>query len=89
MKKQHLQNIKSILKYIIYAASVVTACYGFWGSFFPDLTLVDGTFCVVRGVEQVTDKEKLYADILDNKVTVIYRSKLWQIITDKYGFDNE
>ncbi len=67
----------------------MTACYGFWGSFFPDLTLVEGTYSVVSGAEEAEDTEKLYADILDHKVTVTYRSKLWKIITSKYGSNND
>ena len=85
MKNKHLQDIKSILKYIVYVASVATACYGFWGTFFPDLTLVEGTYHVVNG-EEAEDPEQLYADILDDKVVVTYRSKLWKQIKNKYGF---
>lgn len=89
MKKEHLQDIKSIIKYIICGASVVTACYGFWGSFFPDLTLVEGTYRIISGEERIEDAEQLYADILDDKVVVTYRSKLWEIIKNKRGFSND
>lgn len=85
MKKYDLHNVKSIIKYIVYVASVVTACYGFWGCLFPDLTLVEGTYRIVSGEEDVDDKEELYADILEGRVTVLYRSKLWEIIKSKCG----
>lgn len=78
--------MKNSIKYIIYVASITTACYGFWGCLFPDLTLVKGTYQVTKGAE-VEDIEQLYADILDNKVTVTYRSKLWEIIKSRCGFD--
>ena len=87
-KKRNLRDIKSIIKYIIYATSIITACYGFWGCLFPDLTLVKGTYQVVSG-EEIEDMEQLYADILDDKVTVTYRSKLWEIIKNRRGFNND
>ena len=99
MKKRDLHDLKSIIKYIIYVASVLTACYGFWGVLFPDLTLVKGTYRVVESVQDAgegsyraaeeIDAEKLYADILDGKVTVNYRSRLWDIIKSKFGFEND
>lgn len=115
MKKYDLHNAKSIIKYIIYVTSVVTACYGFWGCLFPDLTLVEGTYRVVSSSEDagevledlepgrtggavdrtakrgetVEDAEKLYADILEGRVTVVYRSKLWEIIKSKCGWNND
>ena len=103
MKKRDLHGLKSIIKYIIYVASVSTACYGFWGCLFPELTLVKGTYRVVstqesgkdgyaaaeeNDTEQI-DAEKLYADILDGRVTVTYRSRLWDIIRNKCGLENE
>ena len=88
MKKNHLYDMKSIIKYIIYVASITTASSGFWGCLFPDLTLVKGTSQVVSG-EEVEDMEQLYADILENKVTVTYRSKLWEIIKNRCGFEND
>ena len=87
-KKSSLRDKKSILKYIIYVTSVTMACYGFWGCLFPDLTLVKGTYQVVSG-EEIEDIEQFYADILDDKVTVTYRSKLWEIIKNRRGFKND
>lgn len=87
-KKRNLHDIKSIIKYIIYVTSIVTACYGFWGCLFPDLTLVKGTYQVISG-EEIEDMEQLYADILDDKVMVTYRSKLWEIIKKRRGFEND
>lgn len=86
MKKFGLYNIKSIIKYMIYVASVTTACYGFWGCLFPDLTLVKGTYQVISG-DEAEDMEQLYADILDNKVTVTCGSRLWEIIKNRCGFE--
>lgn len=86
MKKHELHDIKSIIKYMIYVASVTTACYGFWGCLFPDLTLVKGTYQVISG-DEAEDMEQLYADILDNKVTVTYGSRLWEIIKNRCGFE--
>ena len=86
MKKRGLYDRKNIIKYIIYVASVTTACYGFWGCLFPDLTLVKGTYQVVNG-EEAEDMEQLYADILEEKVTVTYCSKLWEIIKNRCGFE--
>ena len=91
MKKYDLHNIKSIIKYIIYITSVVTACYGFWGCLFPDLTLVEGTYRIVSEEAEADDAEALYADILEGRVTVtvIYRSRLWEIIKSKCGLGND
>lgn len=97
MKKYDLHNVKSIIKYIIYITSVVTACYGFWGCLFPDLTLVGGTYRIVSENTELSgvdgeagyDAEALYADILDGRVTVVYRSRLWEIIKSKCGLGND
>ena len=92
MKKYDLHNIKSIIKYMIYVTSVVTACYGFWGCLFPDLTLVGGTYRIVSEEEESIagyDGDKLYADILAGRVTVVYRSRLWEIIKSKCGLGND
>ena len=95
MKKYDLHNFKSVIKYIVYVASVVTACYGFWGCLFPDLTLVGGTYRIVyedtenRSSDGAYDGEKLYADILEGRVNVVYRSRLWEIIKSKCGFGND
>lgn len=99
MKKYDLHNVKSIIKYIIYITSVVTACYGFWGCLFPDLTLVGGTYRIVSEDTKTSDAEvsggagydaeALYADILDGRVTVVYRSRLWEIIKSKCGLGND
>ncbi len=119
MKKYDLHNWKSIIKYIIYITSVVTACYGFWGCLFPELTLVGGTYRVVyeaeadtslqessvdfveeyvpyenggedmaSGLRTARDAERLYADILEGRVTVLYRSRLWEFIKSKCGLEN-
>ena len=103
MKKWDLHDLKSIIKYIIYVASVSMACYGFWGCLFPELTLVKGTYRVVSmqessrdvyiaaegNVAEQMDAERLYADILDGKVTVTYRSRLWDIIKNKCGLEDD
>ena len=95
MKKYDLHNFKSVIKYMIYVASVVTACYGFWGCLFPDLTLVGGTYRIVyEDTESMEpgaayDGEKLYEDILKGRVTVVYRSRLWEIIRSKCGLGND
>lgn len=103
MKKWDLHGLKNIIKYIIYVASVSMACYGFWGCLFPELTLVKGTYRVVsmqesgkdgyaaaEGIDtEQIDAEKLYADILDGRVTVTYRSRLWDIIRNKCGLEDE
>ena len=89
MQKRNLHDIKSIIKYIIYVTSILTACYGFWGCLFPDLTLVEGTYRVVSGNEEIDNAEQLYADILEDRVTVTYRSKLWEIIKNRRGLKND
>ena len=99
MKKYDLHNFKSVIKYMIYVTSVVTACYGFWGCLFPDLTLVGGTYRIIYDdaetnsldVEESVqyDGDKLYEDILEGRVTVVYRSRLWEIIKSKCGFGND
>ena len=99
MKKYDLHNFKSIIKYMIYVASVVTACYGFWGCLFPDLTLVSGTYRIIyeNTGSDFSDAEqsiqyggdKLYADILEGRVSVVYRSRLWEIIKSKCGLGND
>ena len=95
MKKYDLHNFKSVIKYMVYVASVVTACYGFWGCLFPDLTLVGGTYRIIyddtenRISDAAYDGEKLYADILEGRVTVVYRSRLWEIIKSKCGLGND
>jgi hypothetical protein len=95
MKKYDLHNFKSIIKYMIYVTSVVTACYGFWGCLFPDLTLVGGTYRVIyenaenSALNAEYDGDKLYADLLEGKVTVVYRSRLWEIIKSKCGLGND
>lgn len=97
MKKDTLHNVKNIIKYIIYVASITTACYGFWGCLFPDLTLVGGTYRVIETNYEsedanhivIDDMEALYADILENRVTVVYRSKVWEIIKSRFGFGDD
>lgn len=97
MKKYDLHNIKSIIIYIIYVISVATACYGFWGCLFPDLTLVRGTYRIVSDQAgrcdaeptDLYDAEALYADMLEGRVTVVYRSRLWEIIRSKCGLGND
>lgn len=80
--------MKNRIKYILYVISVMTACYGFWGCLFPELTLVKGTY-QISGGEVVEDMEQLYADILDDKVVVVYRSKLLEIIKNRCGLEND
>ncbi len=89
MKKCDLHNIKNIIRYMVGVASVVTACYGFWGYLFPDLTLVDGTYRIISGEENMEDADQLYNDILAGKVTVTYRSKLWEMIKSRCGLEHE
>lgn len=80
--------MKHFIKYMIYVASVVTACYGFWGCLFPDLSLVPGTYQVISG-EAAEDMEQLYKDILDGEVTVTYRFRLWEIMKKRCGFEHD
>lgn len=89
MKKYDLHNIKNGIRYMVGVASVITACYGFWGYLFPDLMFVEGTYRIVNDAEQVEDTEQLYADILTGKVTVTYRSKLWEMIKSRCGLEND
>lgn len=101
--KINLRDRKTTFKYAIKGTigtiSLITACYGFWGCLFPDLTLVEGTYRFVieeeyqqeehdtvdyekDGADEETygkDTEQLYADILDGKVKVTYRSKLFEL----------
>ena len=79
---------KSSLKYILYVISVMTACYGFWGCLFPELTLVKGTYQVCGG-EEIDNIEQFYAEILGGNVTVTYRCKLWKTIKSRCGFEND
>lgn len=89
MKKSNLQNIKNVITYMLCMASVITACYGFWGCLFPDLTLVEGTYRILNEEAKAQDKEWLYADILEGKVTVTYSSKLWEMIKSRFGYGND
>ncbi len=72
MKRNHnLCRIKGAVKHVIYVVSILTACYGFWGCLFPDLTLVEGTYRFVRGVEseEVTDGKDLENQTASEEVT--------------------
>lgn len=85
MKKTYFDTIKNAIKKCLYITGMVLACYGFWGSFFPDLTLVEGTYAIVgsedgQGVVSRYDAEELYADILEGKYRVTYSSRLWELI---------
>ena len=86
--------IKNAIKKFLYVTGILFACYGFWGSFFPDLTLVGGTYAIV-GSEDGQDfsnpygAEQLYADLLEGKYRMTYRSKLWELIQNKYGHSND
>ena len=93
MIKKSLFVIKNAIKKFLYVAGILMACYGFWGSFFPDLTLVEGTYAIV-GEEKgqalnAYDAEELYADILEGKYRVTYRSKLLELIQNRYGHSND
>lgn len=82
------------MKKLLCAASVILACYGFWGSLFPDLTWVEGTYRIVseateRGVPSDYYAEQLYADILEGKYRVTYSSKIWETIKNIYGHRND
>ena len=48
-----------------------------------------GTYRMVGTEEYTKDAEQLYVDILDNKVTVTYRSKLWDFLRNWHGFGND
>ncbi len=120
----NLHRAKAGIKYAIYVVSVITACYGFWGCLFPDLTLVEGTYRFVaeevyddteydtvvdeksgqiggkikpgktgqytKGIcpgESDVDAEQLYADILDGKLKITFRSKFLELFKYKRGFE--
>lgn len=76
MKKKRIRKIKHFFTYLLYTVSVLTACYGFWGCTFPDLTLVEGACKVVDEALAEEDAELLYRDILDNRIQVTYDSRL-------------
>lgn len=88
-RKSNLQNIKNIIRYMLCTASVITACYGFWGCLFPDLTLVEGTYRVLGKEAVIEDKEWFYSDILEGKVKVTYSGKLWEMIRSRCGYGND
>ena len=51
-----------------------------------------GTYRIVSEEEESIagyDGDKLYADILAGRVTVVYRSRLWEIIKSKCGLGND
>lgn len=86
MKKRTICTIGELLRYAVCTAGVVTACYGFWGSLFPDLTFVEGTYRVVGEERYEGTGEELFCDILEDKVSVTYGSRLWEIIRNKCGY---
>ena len=82
------------IKRIFFTLSVVAACHGFWGSLFPDLTLVEGTYRIVdnQNVSEsmgFVEKEQFFADILEGKYRVTYSSKLFESIKNKCGYKYE
>ena len=82
------------IKCVFYSLSIVAACYGFLGSLFPDLALIEGTYCIVsdENVPESMDfveKEQFFADILEGKYRVTYSSKLLETIRNKCGYKNE
>lgn len=90
MKKTYISTIKNAIKRIIYTVGIIAACYGFWGSLFPDLTLLEGTYRIVgnedeRGTFDELDAETLYAELLEGKYRVTYSSRIWEIIRNKFG----
>lgn len=92
MKKRNFSAIKDAIKRVIYVIGVITACYGFWGSLFPDLTLVEGTYRIVEHNDEpftALDAETLYAELLEGKYRVTYSSKIWETIRNIYGHRNE
>ncbi len=94
VKKPYICTIKDAVKRMIYIAGTIAACYGFWGSLFPDLTLLDGTYRIVEqecGQASMSDldKETLFAEILEGKFHVTYRSKIWETIRNKWGYGND
>ena len=97
--------IRAMFFHTAYAFGILLACYGFWGSFFPDLTLVEGTYRIVASDENLEaeclegtnlpanppmDKEQFMLDLLEGKYQVTYRSKILEIIRKQFGYkDNE
>ncbi len=82
------------MKKILCAVAMIFACYGFWGSLCPDLTFVEGTYAIVgeeQGQEKlgIYDAEAFYADLLEHKYHVSYRSKLWELIQNRYGHSKD
>jgi len=103
-KMTKLGTVKNTVRYTICIISVVTACYGFWGCLYPDLTLVKGTYRIVEETEMSDaasqeseklgqryrgDKEELYADILAGKVQVTFRSKILELFFNRRGQEND
>lgn len=89
MKNKLFAVIKDILEKSLYVMGILLACYGFWGSFFPDLTLVKGTYAIVeeengQDFSNFYDAEQLYAEILEGKYRVTYRSKLLELIQNRF-----
>ncbi|MFI3237746.1 MAG: hypothetical protein R3Y47_06920 [Lachnospiraceae bacterium] len=69
------------LQTIIYIVSTCMACYGFWGCFFPEYTIVEGTYSIESDETIViTNKEAFYYDILEGEIDVVYSSRLWEMI---------
>ena len=94
MKKRKINAIKEAVKRVLCVMGMLVACYGFWGSFFPDLTLVDGTYRIVeyrdeRSAFAELDADTLYADLLEGKYRITYSSKIWETIRNIYGHRNE
>lgn len=94
MKKTYIAAIKNAIRKFAYVMGVLLAYYGFWGSFFPDLTLVEGTHRIVgndneQDIVSSQDAEQLYADILEGKYRVTFSSKLWELIKNRYGHGND
>ena len=82
------------IKYIFFTLSVMAACHGFWGSLFPDLTFIEGTYRIIDKENVLEDmslleKEQFLADILDGKYRVTYSSKLLETIRNKCGYQDE
>ena len=94
MKKTYFDTWKRAIEKLLYVVSVILACYGFWGSLFPDLTWVEGTYRIVEeaaeeGIPNDYRAEELYADILEGKYRVTYSSKIWETIKNIYGHRND
>ena len=83
-------NVIDIIAVVLILAVVAFAGYKLMnrGGGETQVEKVKVTYQVVSG-EEVEDMEQLYADILDNKVTVTYRSKLWEIIKNRCGFEHD